>query len=60
MKLLNFSMKKSAVLSPSEYIQLCDENPDSIEAVTILLPRLGTDDHFGKFKVIYSSKLTRS
>ncbi len=59
MQLLNFSMNKSAVLSPSEYVKLCNEDADSIESVTMILPRLGEDNHFGKFKVIYSQNFTR-
>lgn len=56
MQLLNFSMKKSAVLSPAEYVQLYNENTDSIASVCIILPRLGVDNHFGMFKVVYSPK----
>ena len=56
MQLLNFSMKKSAVLSPAEYVQLYNENTDSIDSVRIILPRLGADNHFGMFKVVYSPK----
>lgn len=56
MQLLNFSMKKSAVLSPAEYVQLYNENTDSIDSVRMILPRLGVDNHFGMFKVVYSPK----
>ena len=55
MQLLNFSMKKSALLSPSEYVRLYNEHSNNIESVNMILPRLGIDDHFGKFKVVYST-----
>ena len=58
MQLLKLSpMNKSAVLSPSEYVQLYDSNSDKIEAVSVILPRIGVDDHFGMFKVVYSSSV---
>ena len=56
MKLLNLSLKKSAVLSPSEYIELYDKNAGSIESVNVILPRIGVDTHFGLFKVVYAPK----
>lgn len=60
MRLLNlFSTKKSAVLSPSEYVQLYNNNADNIEAVSVILPRIGVDDHFGMFKVVYSPNIVK-
>ena len=59
MQLLNFSLKKSAILSASEYARLYNENVDNIEAVNMILPRIGADSHFGKFKVVYSPNAVR-
>ncbi len=54
MELLNLSLKKSAVITPSEYIRLYDKHPESIESVSMILPRIGIDSHFGLFKVNYA------
>ena len=54
MKLLNLSLKKSAVITPSEYIRLYNKHPESIESVSAILPRIGLDSHFGLFKVVYA------
>lgn len=59
MQLINFSMKKSAVLSPAEYVQLYNENADIIDSVRMILPRIGVDNHFGMFKVEYSPDTVR-
>ena len=54
MKIFNISMKRSAILSPSEYIKLFNEAPASIKTVRMILPELGRDRHYGKFKVTYN------
>ena len=47
-------MKKSALLTPDEYLELFNEAPSSIESVTMKLPRPGKDSHFGMFEVTFA------
>ena len=54
MQFLDMLSKKSDILSAEEYIKLYTESPDSINFVRMKIPRLGIDDHFGKFEVFYS------
>ena len=44
--------KKDTIdLTPDEFISMKQESPEKIESVQILLPRLGSSDGFGKFRV---------
>lgn len=54
MNLLDFPLKKSAVLTPYEYMRLYDRHPESIESASFIIPRIGVDNHFGLFKVDYA------
>ncbi len=55
MQFLDMVLKKSDVLSAEEYLKLYTESPDSIATVRVIPPRIGVDNHFGKFEVFYSS-----
>ena len=54
MNLLNLAMKKNALLTPDEYLKLFKESPNSIESVSMKMPRLGKDNHFGLFEVTFA------
>ena len=54
MQLLDMSLRKTAVLTPGEYVKLFEEAPDSIDSVRMILPRIGKDDDFGSFKVFFT------
>ena len=57
MQLIDVSLKKSDILSPSQYVELFLSNPTCIEDVSMLLPQLGKDNNFGSFKVTYSTEI---
>jgi hypothetical protein len=41
----------SQVMGAKKFLKLIESEPDSIRSVKFVLPKLGVDNHFGKFNV---------
>lgn len=52
---LDTKFRKTALLTPSEYLKLRTEHPGRIKSARMIPPRIGKDKHFGKMLVVLSS-----
>ena len=54
MRTLDMFLNNMDILTPAEYLELATKHPERIKDAHMILPRIGKDNHFGKFQVVYN------
>ena len=53
MRTLDMFLNNMDILTPAEYLELATKHPERIKDAHMILPRIGKDNHFGKFQVVF-------
>lgn len=50
------TFRRSATLTPSEFLKLCSERPECVKRARMIPPRIGKDRHFGMVRVVFACR----
>lgn len=56
MRTLDATLRRSATLTPSEFLRLYSEHPERVKSARMIPPRIGKDKHFGRVRVVFASR----
>ena len=55
MRTLDTTFRRSATLTPSEFLRLYSEHPERVKSARMIPRKIGKDKHFGRVRVVFAS-----